>query len=123
MKFKNNRLLLLVIFLLVLASSSILIYLLTFATAINQEKDTAEIIKTAILMELTRSNTSVVDSNQQRLLVRSFPSLTTYLEQHGWTWADQMGAMVLYNKEKRCLNAKCQMYSRNYMICNLNQVP
>lgn len=122
MKLKNYSLLMLKGFLLVLGSS-ILIYFLPFATAINQEKDTPEIVKAAISMELTRANASIVGSNQQRLLVRSFPSLKTYLEQHGWMWTDQMGAMVIYRKEKRRLDANCVMYSRNYMICNLNQVP
>lgn len=122
MKSSNYRLLVLKSFLLVLGSS-ILIYLFSFTTAINQEKDTPEIIKTAIFMELTRTNACVVGSNQQRLLVRSYSDLKTYLEQHGWMWTDQLGAMVMFHKSERRLSSNCRMYSRNYMICNLNQAP
>lgn len=76
-----------------------------------------------MFMELTRTNVAMVGSNQQRLLIRTFPSLKTYLEQYGWTWKDRMGAVVVYSKVHRRLDANCVMYSRNYMICNLNQVP
>lgn len=109
--------------LLLLIASGILTFLLYFGTALSQEKDTPEILKTAMFMELTRTNVAMVGDHQQRLLIRTFPSLKTYLEQYGWTWEDQMGAVVVYSKEKRRLNANCVMYSRNYMICNLNQVP
>lgn len=120
MKSSNYRLL--KSFLLILGSS-ILIYLFSFATAVNQEKDTPEIIKTAIFMELTRTNASVVGSDQQRLLVRSYTDLKTYLKQHGWIWTDQLGAMLIFHKSERRLFSNCRMYSRNYMICNLNQAP
>lgn len=123
MKLQNYRLHASLSFLLFFGSSSILIFLLYFGAALSQEKDTPEILKAAISMELTRANVAMVSSNQQRLLVRTFPSLKTYLEQHGWTWKDQMGAFVVYSKEKRRLDANCVMYSRSYMICNLNQVP
>lgn len=103
--------------------SSILTFLLYFGAALSQEKDTPEILKTAMFMELTRTNVATVGDHQQRLLIRTFPSLKTYLEQYGWTWKDQMGAVVVYSKVKRRLNANCVMYSRSYMICNLNQVP
>ncbi|MBF2063241.1 MAG: hypothetical protein IGS39_02225 [Calothrix sp. C42_A2020_038] len=74
-------------------------------------------------MELTRANASIIGSNRQRLLVRSSSDLKTYLEQHGWMWKEQLGGMVIYYREEQRLDADCRMYSRNYMICNLNQIP
>lgn len=108
---------------LLLIASSIFTFFFYFGAALSQEKDTPEILKTAIFMELTRTNVAKVGDHQQRLLIRTFPSLKTYLEQYGWIWKDQMGAVVVYSKDKRHLNANCVMYSRSYMICNLNQVP
>ena len=74
-------------------------------------------------MELTRANVTLVNSNQKRLLVKTFSSLKTHLEKQGWIWMDQAGAVVSYHKGNQNLYANCGMYSRNYMICDLSHTP
>jgi hypothetical protein len=87
-------------FLLMLCSSiGVLFFLFLFGTALHQEKDTPDILKAILSMELTRANVTPVNSNQNRLLVKTFSSLKTYLEKQGWIWIDQAGAVVLYRKE------------------------
>lgn len=103
-------------------SGSALVFFLTFGTALNQEKDTPEVLKAAMRMELSRSNAVRISSSQQRLLVRD-SGLTTYLEQRGWTLADRLGAMFVFRQGKQKLMANCGMFSRNYMICDLDRVP
>ncbi len=74
-------------------------------------------------MELTRDYVTPINSNQKRLLVKTFSSLKTHLEKQGWIWMDQAGAVVSYQKKNQNLYANCGMYSRNYMICDLRLMP
>jgi hypothetical protein len=110
-------------FLMVCFSVGVLCSLFLFGTALRQEKDTPDILRVVLSMELTRVNVAEVNSNQKRLLVKTFSSLKTHLEKQGWIWTDQAGAIVSYRKGNQNLHASCGMYSRNYMICDLSQTP
>jgi hypothetical protein len=94
-----------------------------FGTALFQEPDTPAVIQAALQMELERAGVRTVSGNPRRLVVRTFGSLDRYLVKQGWTRIDQAGAAVFYEKDKQRLDATCGMFSRNYMICDLNQVP
>jgi hypothetical protein len=123
MEFILSRLRVAVFSLLLCSGIGTLLFLLLFGSALNQEKDTADILKSVFSMELNRATVAPVNSSQKRLLVKDFSALKTYLEEKGWTWTDQMGAFVKYHKKDQYLDANCGMYSRNYMICDLNQTP
>jgi hypothetical protein len=99
-----------------------MLFLLQFGSALNQEPDTANILKAALHMELNRTDVMVVNYQPKRLLVRNFPALKTHLKQQGWTWIDQAGAVVIYHRRNERMAANCHMYSRNYMICNLQAI-
>lgn len=99
------------------------LFFLQFGTALRQEKDTPDILKAAFEIELNSTDVTTINSNPKRLLVRSFDALKIYLEQQGWTWADQFGSAVIYHKGNLRLDADCGMYSRNYMICDLGKIP
>ncbi|MBE9014544.1 hypothetical protein IQ250_30595 [Pseudanabaenaceae cyanobacterium LEGE 13415] len=96
-------------------------FFLYFGAALSQERDTPEILKSALQMELGGRNVVLVNGNRDRLLVRSFDSLRTHLEQQGWTWEDQFGAVTFYRKDNQRVLANCGMYSRRYMLCDLTQ--
>lgn len=110
-------------FLILVVGIAIFFSPLGVGTALNQEKDTPEILKAILSLEVTRADIAVVGSNPKRMLVRSFSSLRSHLEQQGWTWQDQLGAQVVYRKDEQPLNGSCGMYSRHYMICDLDQNP
>jgi hypothetical protein len=123
MKFAPYNLRIMVFPLLLCSGVGILSFFFLFGSALRQEKDTPDILGSILSMELTRATVMPVNSNQKRLLVKSFSSLKTHLEEKGWTEIDQMGAFVRYRKSSQSLNASCGMYSRNYMICDLNKTP
>jgi hypothetical protein len=123
MQLVSSRLRIMCFFLMLCSSVGVLFFLSLFGTALRQEKDTPDILRTVLSMELTRANVTPINSNKKRLLVKTFYSLKTYLEKQGWIWIDQGGAVVSYRKENQNLYANCGMYSRNYMICDLNQTP
>ena len=100
-----------------------ILFLFRFGTALHQEKDTPDILKAAFKIELSGTDITTINSNPKRLLVRSFDALKVYLEQQGWSWTDQAGSFVTYHHQNLRLNANCVMYSRNYMICNLSEIP
>jgi hypothetical protein len=99
------------------------LFLWRFGTALFQEPDTPAVIQAALQMEFKRTGVGQVNSNPRRLLVRTFGSLDRHLVKQGWTRIDQAGAVIFYEKNKQRLDANCGMFSRNYMICNLNQTP
>jgi hypothetical protein len=97
---------------------------LYFQAALGQEKDTPDLVKAALTIELTSADMAWVSANQQRVLVRSSSSaLKTYLEDKGWTFADQMGGYIVYKKGDQTLNPNCEMYSGRYSLCDLSRIP
>ncbi|MBD1864573.1 MULTISPECIES: hypothetical protein [Trichocoleus] len=123
MRLQNSQLLLFTSFLTLFCGGGALLFFLYFGTALSQEDDTPDILRSALQMELTHADITAVKSNPKRLLVRSFSALKTHLEQRGWTWVDQMGSLVVYRQAAQQLNANCAMYSRSYMLCDLSEVP
>lgn len=99
------------------------VFFLQFEAALQQEKDTPDILKAAFNIEVNRTNVTAIGSNPKRLLVRSFEALKIYMEQQGWIWTDQAGSFVTYHKKSLRINVNCVMYSRNYMICDLSKIP
>jgi hypothetical protein len=120
---KSSRLLIFISSLGLFFVIGVLFFLYQFGSALRQEKDTPDILKAAFHIELTRTDVTTVNSNPKRLLVRTFDALKVYMEQQGWTWTDQAGSLVTYHKGSQRLDLDCGMYSRNYMICDLSQIP
>jgi hypothetical protein len=110
-----------------------LAFLFVFHAALGQEKDTPDILQAIARMELSRVNVVRVKDNPRRLVTRTFSDLKAYLAQSNpaqpkldpsaWEWVDQMGAMSIYRRGKERLMVSCGMYSRMYMICDLNRDP
>ena len=98
-------------------------YIASLSTAFAQEPDTPAILRAALRLELTRTGVASVNNSQQRLLVRNNAVLTRYLQMHSWQWSDQLGARAIYDRNTQKLNANCGMYSRLYMICDLDRSP
>lgn len=107
--------------LILLCSAGGLAFFVYFGAALSQERDTSDIVKAALQMEFSGKNVALINKNRDRLLVRSFDTLRTHLEQQGWTWKDQLGAAVFYQRNNQQLYANCGMYSRRYLICDLRQ--
>jgi hypothetical protein len=123
MNLKSSRLLIFVSSLGLFLIVGVLFFLYQFGSALRQEKDTPDVLKAAFHIELTRTDAATINSNPKRLLVRTFDALKVYMEQQGWTWTDQLGGMVIYQKGSQRLYSGCGMYSRSYMICDLSQIP
>lgn len=103
--------------------AGVLWFIFQFGTALRQEKDTPDVLRAALNIELTGTDVTTINSNPKRLLVRSFDALKVYLNEQGWTWKDQLGGLVIYRKGDLRLDAICGMYSRSYMICDLSKIP
>lgn len=98
-------------------------YIASLSTAFAQEPDTPAILRAALRLELTRTGVASVNNSKQRLLIRNDAALNRYLQIHDWQWIDQMGARSVYGRQSQRLNANCGMYSRHYMICDLDRLP
>nr|WP_290226408.1 hypothetical protein [Trichocoleus desertorum] len=123
MKLRSSYLPVFINFLALFCGGGVLLFFLYFGTALSQEEDTPDILRSALQMELAHADIKAVKSNPKRLLVRSFSALKTHLEQRDWIWTDQMGSLVVYRQATQQLNVDCAMYSRSYMICDLSRVP
>lgn len=97
-----------------------LAFFIYFGAALSQERDTSDVLKAAIEMEWHRSTSALVNSNPNRLLIRAgSPGLDTHLGKQGWIQTDRFGALIVYRKGIQTLDASCGMFSRRYLICNL----
>ncbi|MEM7795305.1 MAG: hypothetical protein AAF579_12760 [Cyanobacteria bacterium P01_C01_bin.118] len=94
-------------------------FLATFQSALRQESDLLVILGTILRLELSRADALAINGDTQRLLVRNNAGLQHHLEAQGWTWVDQMGALTIYRQNSQFMHANCSMYSRFYMICDL----
>ena len=109
-------------FLAILLTSGAIFFYLYFRAALSQEPDTPDVVKAALEMEWTHTNSNPINSNPNRLLIRAGSSgLETHLE--GWTQVDRLGALHVYRRGTQRLNASCGMFSRRYLICNLHPRP
>ncbi len=100
-----------------------LIFLFNFGSAVTQEPDTLNILKAAMQIQFNHTSIAAVADNKQRFLVREFSGLTLHLERQGWTFFDRIGASVFYHKGTERLSTDCRMYTRNYLLCNLDRIP
>ncbi|NJL63391.1 MAG: hypothetical protein HC903_18085 [Methylacidiphilales bacterium] len=100
-----------------------LIFLFNFGSALTQEPDTSNIIKTAMQIQFNRTSIAAVADNKQRFLVRKLSGLKLHLEQQGWIFVEQIAGFTFYRKRTERLSAKCRSYTRNYLICNLARIP
>lgn len=108
----------------VLLSGGALAFYLYFQAALFQEPDTAEVAKAAISMEWNRTDSALIHSNPNRLIIRAGSlGLNRYLGQQGWIQADQLGAHLVYRKGNQQLSADCGMFSRRYAICKIDPRP
>jgi hypothetical protein len=121
MKHKNSPWFIIGGMLSLLSASGLLLFFWYFGSALGQEKNTPDVLKAIVDMELSRRDVRAIASNPNRLLVRNFYTLRTHLEQQGWTWQDQFGPRVIYQQESQSLFADCHKYSRGYMICKLSK--
>lgn len=98
-------------------------FFLIFGSALGQERDTPDVLKAILQLELSRADVVAIKGNPQRLSVRSFSSLQASLERQNWILDDRLGAAVFYHKSNQKLMANCGAYSRYYLICDLDRVP
>ncbi len=101
-----------------------LFFYLYFRAALSQERDTSDVVKAAIEMEWNRTDSALIHSNPNRLLIRSGSSgLTTHLERQGWVHVDQFGSFGFYRNGNQQLNVDCGMFSGRYLICDIYPYP
>lgn len=107
--------------LILLSGGTIFLYLY-FAAALSQERDTPDVLKAALEMELSRADVNPIHANPNRLLVRA-SGLETYLGQQGWSQVDRFGALRIYGKGSQRLHVYCDAFSGRYLICKLYPNP
>lgn len=79
----------------------------------------------AVRLELTGSDLEAVGSDQTLLMQKCCPAplhrpLSEWLAGQGWTFQDQMGAGLFYEKGMTRLTVTSRMFSRRYVIYKLS---
>ncbi|HTL88558.1 MAG TPA: hypothetical protein VL134_04100 [Leptolyngbya sp.] len=97
---------------------------LYFRAALAQERDTPDVIKAAVKLELTSADVVPIHDNPNRLIIRAGSlGFKTYLEQQGWVEVDRLGALRVYRRGTQRLHAYCDMFSTRYAICKIYPNP
>jgi hypothetical protein len=102
------------------------LFVLSFGSALLQEKDTFAIIVAAARMQLTGAALGNVGVSDQRWLIRTgkrFEPLDNHLKKQGWVRADQQGPVGVYKRNGHPFYVRFKMYSARYMICQGYQQP
>ncbi|MER3433249.1 MAG: hypothetical protein C4288_07430 [Leptolyngbya sp. ERB_1_1] len=105
---------------LLLCSGALFLYLY-FRAALSQERDTSDILKAAINLEWTRTDSALIRFNSNRLLIRAGSSgLHNHLGKQGWVQVDQLGSLRIYRRGSQRLDVDCGMFSGRYLICDVD---
>ena len=102
------------------------LFVLSFGSALLQEKDTSAIIMTAARMQLTGSDRGKVGTSDQRWLIRAdnlYAPLDDYLKKRGWTRVGQKGQLGVYKRDGQPLYVRFKKYSGRYFICQADREP
>lgn len=72
-----------------------------------------------VKIELTDAN--IVPFAENKLIQKTGPEtpLTDYLAEHGWTFKDRMGSVIFYAKDKDELLVKARMFTRYFVVYEL----
>lgn len=81
-----------------------------------------------IKLEITDANLVAVTSDSTIMMQECCPepltkSLTDFVSARGWTYKDQMGAGIFYEKGDTRLRVISRMLSRRYVVYHLDRTP
>ncbi|MEW6663423.1 MAG: hypothetical protein ACOY9Y_07715 [Bacillota bacterium] len=84
-----------------------------------QEGNPLPVLWGIIKLELTDAN--IVPFAEYKLIQKAGPEtpLTNYLAERGWTFKDRLGAGIFYKKDNTSLFVKTRMFTRYYVIYEL----
>lgn len=104
----------------------VLIVLVLFAVIFNikilylfQEGNPLPVLWGITKLEFTDAN--IVPFAENKLIQKEGPEtpLTNYLAERGWTFKDRLGAVIFYEKDNISLFVKTRMFTRYYVIYEL----
>ena len=93
------------------------------SSALGQEKDTMPILLAAAKMAKDGTDIEEVGTSQKRWLAQDFDAVTRMMKHKGWSFTEQAGSVVIYNKGKSTLQIKGRPYTKRYVICQADTVP
>lgn len=102
------------------------IFILSFGSALLQEKDTFAILWTAARLQLSGSEIGPVGTGNQRWLMRSghdYKPLEAYFRQRGWSHPYQKGGVGGYSRAGEKIYVQCKAYTAKYVICQADRQP
>jgi len=81
-----------------------------------------------IKLEFTDANLVSVTSDSTTFMQKCCPQplsqpLTDFVAARGWTYKDQMGAGIFYEKDGTTLTATSRMFSRRYVLYRIDRTP
>jgi hypothetical protein len=94
---------------------------LVFGAALNQEKDTANVFRAIAQSHLSGNSAVAIQPGSDRWLVRDIAGVNRVLQERGFAYHDRAGALIMYRSENQHLNVSCGMFSRFYMICEVEK--
>lgn len=85
-------------------------------------------LRAMVKLELTDTNLVLITPDATILMQKCCPQplsqpLTDFLTPMGWIYQDQMGAALLYAQGQNRLTATSRMFSRRYVVYDLERAP
>ena|SRR5215216_22035 len=106
------------------------VFVLSFGSALLQEKDTFSILLTAAQMQISGAKIGAVGKSKQRWLIRTgqrYAPLDDSFRKRGWVHIDQQGAVGVYKRHGQPsgqpIYVRFKMYTHKYMICQADRQP
>lgn len=102
------------------------VYVLSFGTALLQEKDTFSILLTAARLDLSGAAMGEVGSSHQRWLVRhdqQTKPIDNYMVQNGWVMRKPQGSVGVYVREDERNYIRFKPFTPRFSICQADRKP
>lgn len=112
--------------LLILCLAVVAIYVLSFGSALVQEKDTFFLVLAAARMEITGSDIGNVGHSNQRWLVhasRHDAPIKNYLNKRGWLHSGQQGPVGVYKRDGKPIYVRVKKFTPRYLIFQADRQP
>ncbi|MCM3594795.1 hypothetical protein M4D55_03190 [Metabacillus idriensis] len=90
---------------------------LRFGSALFQEEDSASILLSILELELSMSDYAKV--SEHRYVSKSTDSsgfIKEFMTEKGWTYRDQAGSGLIFEKEERSVVVETRQFSRHYIL-------